>query len=231
MTIESIFKEAFSKVASAKSADAYKPNIVDNDDDADSTPVGLQSVVAASKKLLDINRGLTTPDERDSLRYKKIYNTDDLISERVSLDAGKLKNALIFKLAKLKSLQNLSSGYFDPYATGHIVGNSLSAPSEEINPLQVLDQSYRVTQMGEGGIGSDSAITVEAQNVHPSQFGFFDTVSTPESIRAGIDARLASMTRLGNDGKLYTKLKDKKSGKYVWMTPDEIEDSVVGLPE
>lgn len=229
MTIESIFKQAFSKVATPTTS--YTPNISNDDDEDEETSVGVSSLINASKKLLDINKGLTNPDERDSLRYKKIYNTDDLISERIQLDAGKLKNALIFKLAKLKSLKNFNSGYFDPYATGHIVGNSLSAPSEEINPLQVLDQAYRVTQMGEGGIGTESAITTEAQNVHPSQFGFIDTVATPESIRAGIDARLASMTRLGTNGKLYTRLKDKKSGKYVWMTPDEVEDSVVGLPE
>lgn len=225
MTLDTLFKKAFSK----KSDVNWKSNLDDTTDD--DTSVGINSLVNASVKLLNVNKGLTEPDERDSLRFKEVYNTDNLIEERIKLDAGKLKNTLMFKLAKLKSLKNFPSGYFDSYASGHIVGNSLSSPSEEINPIQVLDQSYRMTQMGDGGIGSESAITVDAQNVHPSQFGFIDTVATPESIRAGIDARFAWKTRIGTDGKLYTKVKDIKNNKYVWLTPEEIEDSVVAFPQ
>ena len=226
MTAEEVIRQAFATTKVA-SIDFYK----NNQEDDNEVNVGVGSLLKASKKLLAINRGQVQPDERDSLRYKRIYNTDDLIKERIELDAGKLKNALMFKLSKSKSLKHFKPGFFDSYATGHIVGNSLSSPSEEINPLQILEQSYRVTQMGEGGIGSESAITNDAQNVHPSQFGFIDPNETPESLRAGIDVRLAYNTRISNDGKLLTKVKDRSTGKYVWMTPDEIEDNTIALPE
>ena len=227
MDIDSILKEAFKDAKTIKTASIdYK--IEDSEEDA---PVGLNSLVNASKKLLAINRGQVEPDERDSLRYKRIYGTDDLIKERIDLDAGKLKNTLMFNLSKNKSLKYFKPGYFDSYATGHIVGNSLSAPSEEINPLQILEQAYRVTQMGEGGIGSEEAITAEAQNVHPSQFGFIDPNETPESIRAGIDARLVRNIRLSNDGRPLLKVREKKSGKSVWLDPEELSEAIVAFPD
>ena len=197
MDIDSILKEAFKDAKTIKTASIdYK--IEDSEEDA---PVGLNSLVNASKKLLAINRGQVEPDERDSLRYKRIYGTDDLIKERIDLDAGKLKNTLMFNLSKNKSLKYFKPGYFDSYATGHIVGNSLSAPSEEINPLQILEQAYRVTQMG------------------------------PESIRAGIDARLVRNIRLSNDGRPLLKVREKKSGKSVWLDPDELSEAIVAFPD
>lgn len=53
---------------------------------------------------------------------------------------------------------------------------------------------------------------------------------TGNSEKIGVDVRLASMTRIGKNGKLYTLLRDRKTGKKVWMTPDEIEDNIVSFP-
>lgn len=228
MSTQSILKKVLNKKATNIKIASITYNVKEEDTDV---PVGVNSLISASKKLLAINRGQTDPDERDSLRYKKIYNTDDLIKERIDLDAGKLKNILMFNLSKNKSLKYFKPGYFDSYALGHIVGNSLSSPSEEINPLQILEQAYRVTQLGEGGIGSEQAVTVDAQNVHPSIFSFIDPSETPESNRAGIDVRLVPSVRLGYDGNPYTKVKDKRTGRYVWLNPDEIGDAIVAFPQ
>ena len=54
---------------------------------------------------------------------------------------------------------------------------------------------------------------------------------TGNSEKIGVDVRLASMTRLGKNGKMYTLLRDRKTGRKVWMTPDEIEDNIVKFPE
>ena len=226
-----VFKQKTASVA-IKSTGAF-PKFEASTIDAASekAPVGLDSLLKASKKLLAINRGEVDPDERDSMRFKRVYNTDDLIAERVRMDAGKLRNSLMYKLNNIKSLKYFPSGAFDSYATGHIVGSPLSLPSEEVNPIFNLDQQSRVIVFGQGGISSAEAITEDSQNVHPSQFGVIDVVVGPESEKIGVDARLASMTRIGKkDGKLYTMLKDRKTGKKVWMTPDEIEDQIVSFP-
>ena len=142
--------------------------------------LSLPLILSASKKVLDINKGITEPDERDALYYKRIMNTSDLIAERIKLDADGVGKKLMFKVANQGSLKNFPSGIFNNYTKGMIVGNSLSSPLEEINPIQLLEQAHRITGMGQGGIGTSRAITSESQNVHPSQFGFYDVIAGPE---------------------------------------------------
>lgn len=220
-----------SSPASAGASGNYMPKFQVSESDAayEKVPVGVDSLVAASKKLLAINRGEIEPDERDSLKFKRVYNVDDLLAERTRMDAGKLRNNIMFKLSKARSLKHLPSGVLDSYMTGHIIGNALSLPSEEINPLYLQDQQSRVTVFGQGGISSPDAVSTEAQNVHPSIFGFLDAVAGPEGIRIGVDARLAQNTRLGMDGRLYTRVRNKRTGKLVWLTPDELETATIAF--
>lgn len=204
----------------------------DFDDGYEKVPVGVKSLIGASKKLLAINRGETESDDRDALKYKRILNVDDLMAERVRMDAGKLRNNIMYRLSKARSLKHFPTNVFDSYVLGHIVGNSLSLPSEEINPLYLLDQQSRTTLFGQGGIGSADAISKEAQNVNPSQFAYLDPLASPDGLKAGADLRLAHNTRIGKkDGRLYTQVRDRKTGKVIWITPDELSDATVLFPD
>jgi len=141
---------------------------------------GLDGLVASSEKLLAMNRGLQEPDDRDSPQFKRIWNTHDLVRERIVRDAGSLRRQMMRRLAKMRSLKPIHAGYFDDYVRKQFVSNPLSSPLEEINPMHLLENSRRVTLMGPGGIGSEDAITEEAQSVNTGQFGFMDPVSGPE---------------------------------------------------
>ncbi|MFA9289314.1 MAG: hypothetical protein ACEQSA_05565, partial [Weeksellaceae bacterium] len=92
---------------------------------------------------------------------------------------------------------------------GLLVGNALSSPLEEINPMHIVEQSRRITAMGPGGLPSSDSITSEAQALHPSSFGFIDIIAGPESERAGVDVRAAMGTKLGSDGKIYQRFRDR----------------------
>lgn len=223
-----------SPVVNNEKEDQYKPFpkfTTDEDDGYERANVGIASLIESTKKLLAVNRGEAEPDERDSLKYKRIYNVDDLLAERTRMDAGKIRNAMMYKLSKARSLKNMPSGIFDSYMKGHIIGNPLSLPSEEINPIYLLDLQSKATVFGEGGIGNPDAVTPESQNVHPSQFGLIDPLASPDGMRAGSDVRLANGTRITNNGKLITRLRNRKTGKIEWLTPDEIAEHVVGFPE
>ncbi len=203
---------------------------IDNNDD-DYVGIGTQGILAATEKLLAINRGLIPPDERDSWRFKTILTPDRLLKERIALDADKVRFNLMRRVAKDKSLRSVHMSAFDPYAHGLIIGNSLSQPLEEINPLQLAEQANSVTGMGPGGIGSEDAITEEAQNVTPSQFGFISALEGPESSRAGIDTRRAWGSKVGSNGKIYQRFFDKRKNVYTWLSPDDVAESVVQLPD
>lgn len=210
--------------------------MITQDEDGELVPVGLHGILASTEKLLAVNRGLVDPDERDSYGFKRVYSVDKHLGERIRLDAGHIRRGLMRNAAKLRSLKGAYPFIFDSYAQGMIIGdpgkaNPLSSPLEEINPLHILEQARRITQMGPGGIGSSEAITEEAQSVHPSQFGFVSAIEGPESERIGIDTRLATGARIGSDGRIYQQFKNRKSQQLEWLTPEDVESKVVGLPQ
>jgi hypothetical protein len=168
------------RVGSHKMAARVQREVPSSSHDDEDVPVGLHGIMAATEKLLAVNRGLVPTDERDSLEFKRLHTTDQLLGERVRLDADKTRLNVLRRAAKTRNLSGLHPGHFDAYAEGHLLGNPLSMPLEEINPLHLVEQARRVTQMGPGGLGSDEAITDEARALHPSQFGFLSSIEGPE---------------------------------------------------
>jgi DNA-directed RNA polymerase beta subunit len=102
---------------------------------------------------------------------------------------------------------------------------------EEINPMHIREQMRRITLMGDGGLTSDDSISTDAQNVHPSEFGFIDSISGPESSRIGVDTRAAYGSKIGSDGNVYQRFFDRKKNKHVWLSARDLEGKIVGLPD
>ena len=238
--VRSILRKLGASEENIKEATTLKPQErkwthFDLEPDEDYQSLGVDGVIAASEKLLAVNRGLETPDERDSWAYKKIYTPDKQLRLRVKMDAGgpnqKLLGTLARRIAYKKNLSSIHPGEFNPYMEGAIIGNPLAMPLEEINPLHLVTQHRRVTHMGPGGIGSDDAISESMQTIHPSQFGFISPLETPESGRVGVDARMAWNTRVGSDGRLYQRFRDSRTGKFRWMSPWDLQGLTVGIPD
>jgi DNA-directed RNA polymerase beta subunit len=238
MTREDIYNiitknAAVSPVVNAlrKTVPEVQPRKDPDDDGEEYAPVGVDGLLAATEKLLAVNRGLEPTDERDSLVFKRFHTTDKLLAERVKLDADKTRQKLMYMSAKRKNLKMLHPFMFDGYANGMLLGNPLSAPLEEINPLHLMEQSRRATQMGPGGIGSDQAITEDMQAIHGSQFGFLSTLEGPESEKIGIDTRMAWGTKIGSDGKLYQLFRQRSTGKLKYMSPEDLDGKTLKLPD
>lgn len=208
---------------------ARPPRVVE--DEPHDVSAGLDSVIHSTKKLLAVNRGQAEPDERDSLMFRNILGPDRLMTERVQLDAGKLRLNAMRRLSRMRTLKGLTPGHFDGYATGLIVGNPLSSPLEEINPMHLVEQSRRITQMGPGGLPSEESISSEAQALHPSSFGFLDILAGPESSRIGVDTRAAWGTKIGSDGKIYQRFYDRKKGVHRWLSPEDLHGKTLGIPD
>lgn len=214
-----------------KTIPEVKPRKDVMDDDEEYVPVGLDGLLSASEKLLAVNRGLEKTDDRDSLVFKRFMTTDKLLAEGVKMDADKIRQKAMYAVAKHKNLRSLHPYAFDSYSERMILGNPLTAPLEEINPLHLMEQARRATQMGPGGIGSDNAITEDMQAIHASQFGFLSTLEGPESEKIGIDTRMAWGTKIGSDGKLYQMFRDRRTGKIRYMSPEDLDNATVKLPD
>jgi len=200
-------------------------------EDPDEQHLEIDDIIRGSYKLLAINRGEAKPDDRDALQYKRIYSTGDLIGERVKIDANKTARTLMRKLAKRRSLEYLPGNFLNNYTEGQLVGNQLSSPGEETNPILLYDQLFRITQMGPGGIGSDSAVTESMQNVNPSEFGFLDPIAGPESGRAGVDVRATHNSRLGSDGRIYQKFFNPRLKRYEWLNARDLQGKALAFKD
>ncbi len=201
------------------------------EEDPNDVSAGLDAVLHSTHKLLAVNRGQADPDERDSLMFRTVRGPAELMQERASLDAGKLRQSAMRRLSRIRSLKGLVPGHFDGYAEGLIVGNPLSSPLEEINPMHLVEQARRITQMGPGGLPSEDSISAEAQALHPSSFGFLDILAGPESSRIGVDTRAAWGTKIGSDGKIYQRFLDRRAGVHRWLSPQDLDGKVLGLPD
>lgn len=202
-----------------------------DDDGEEYQGVGIDGLLASTEKLLAINRGLVDTDERDSMKFQKILTRPALFRERIKMDSGKLARTAMYRVAKMKNLSGIQPGYFNGYVDSVLVGNPLTSPLEEINPMQLVENSRRITRMGPGGLSSSDSITEDSQAVHPSQFGFISPIEGPESERAGIDVRMALGARIGSNGRIYQKMFDRRKNRFRWMSPEDLDGLVVKIPD
>jgi len=226
LTYEKIFAQTKKAFEDSKPSSSTVSQKIEDD-----VPVNPDAIMAITEKLLAVNKGQAEPDERDSLEFKRIHTPDKLFAERIKMDAGKIRRIAMRRVSKMRNLSPIGVAHFDPYTEGLIVSHPLSSPIEETNPLSLVEQSRRITQMGPGGIPSDDSITEDAQSLHPSVFGFLSCIGGPESSRIGVDTRLAWGANVGSDGKIYQKLLNRRTGKLQYVSPDDLSGRVVGIPQ
>lgn len=213
----------FSKLAAVKPVEVKKEFELD-DDGEEYIPVGVDGLLASTEKILAVNKGIVPPDERDSLRFKKIHRTHNLLNERIRMDGPKIRKYILFQAAKRKNLDGLGNYPFDKYVTDHLLQNPLSSPLEEINPMQLSEAARRITQMGPGGLGSAQSITTDAQAVHPSQFGFISPLEGPECFPENPGTKLFSKKGWVPISKvtLDTELACRIRGRLEFHTPSKV---------
>tara|TARA_R110002110_G_scaffold8326_8_gene41894 strand:- start:10354 stop:11019 length:666 start_codon:yes stop_codon:yes gene_type:complete len=210
---------------------AHHRYLADDDEHEAYASIGLDGLLAATEKLLAVNRGIADPDDRDSLPNDRVYTVDRLLAERVKLDHGRTLRKIMGRVSRSRNLSPVGADAFGEYTVGYIKSNPLVPALEEINPMHILEQKRRLTKMGPGGIGDPNAITEDMQAVSATQFGFIDPIAGPESEKAGIDVRLAHGTRIGSDGRIYQLLLNRNTSKKEWISPSSLRGKTLKLPD
>lgn len=190
--------------------------------------VGVDTLLDTTKKLLRVNKGESEEDSRDDTAFQKLLGPDDIIAERLEKGTPMLRQ-LLWKISGKGDLNKVPNGVFDKLVDSALIGTGLGMPLEEVNPIELMDSQYRVTRLGEGGISSIEAIPESARNVHPSHMGFVDILRTPESLKAGVDARMAYNLKKSRDGLLYAQL-ITPTGDKVWKSTQDVSNAVVAFP-
>lgn len=205
--------------------------VADDDEHESYAPIGIEGLLAATEKVLAVNRGVAEPDDKDSPTNDRVYTQDRLMAERVKLDQGKTLRMLMGRFNRSRSLSSFTPDSFSSYTLDALKGNPLIPAPEEVNPMHLVEQRRRITKMGPGGIGDPNAITLGMNSVHAGQFGFIDPVAGPESSFAGVDTRLAYGTRVGSDGRIYQVMRNRRTGKLEWVSPVSLKGKTIKLPD
>lgn len=192
-----------------------------------------QALMSASKKLLTAYNSAEDLDERDNIAFKQIKGAEDFIAERIQLDGRGLRNKIISKIERSGAHTIDRAIPAAPFTRGirtFLTTSDLSSNPTQINPMEILDQSVRITSLGEGGISSERAIPLEARHLHTSSAGILDPVRTPESGKAGIDIRAGVYMARDGEGNIYTAMKDPKTKQSRYVPASELVDKTVAFP-
>lgn len=188
------------------------------------------AMLASTRKLRGVFNGEIDVDDRDSLAYQHIMGPEDLLAERVEKDAGQTSRRLLWRATFRKSLDPvLNAGTRTRQLYTALLSSGLGQAVEESNPLDVADQMGRLTRLGEGGLPGEDSIPDEARAVQPSFVGFLDAVRTSESMKAGVDNRVAYRTMKGSDGRLYARMIDR-DGREVDVPSTAVPTSIIAFP-
>jgi DNA-directed RNA polymerase subunit beta' len=197
-------------------------------------------LLRASKRILGVNRGTEVADDRDSIEFKTLHHVDDMLPERITRLGRLLKRKLLLRLGKPGSTiaKGFGVNWLNPGTVGYFMGDGeieggLASTAEAANPLAILSEHSKVTLMGEGGIGSERAVTLDARLFRPGSANFVDAVHSPEGSQTGITTHLSWNTRkAGNKIEaMFRKVTNGKAGEPVWLTAEAANDAVVGYPE
>ena len=191
-----------------------------------------EALLTATRKILDVNRGKAETDSRDSLAFQDVYDISDFLSDKIKNDQGGAMRKVLWKLTgRGQDMKKIPASLLDQHVNHLFTASGVAQAVEEINPSDMYDQTMRVSRLGEGALPSIDMAPKESRNVQPSYFGYVDPVIAPESLRIGLDMRLARNVRRGKDRQLYTQLISAKTGKPEWVGVRQATDMNNGFPE
>ena len=192
--------------------------------------VELSAIVDATRKMIAVSRGEQDTDDRDSMEFQEVRDASDLFKERITRDAGMAIRKLLWKITNKGNLSPVRAGILDDQMEGALYASGLGTPLEEINPLEILDKTLRITKMGEGGVSSLDSVPDSSREVQPSQFGVVDPIQTAESSKVGIDLRTAIGTYKGSDGQIYSQMMNARTGEEKPVSARNLAQSVIAFP-
>ena len=196
----------------------------------DDDKISPKVLLAASEKLIKINKKEQEPDDRDNLKFSKFIGMEDYVEEHILRDAGRYQKKAASKMQQKKDLSWLTPGFFTPQVRSVIIGNTLAHNVEGINPLEHWDNSNHVSKMGLGGIPGIESVPYSSRQVNTSSFGFFDPVHISETEKVGVVNFIANNVIKGRDGKLYRVMKTP-DGKLKWVDHEEILSRQAKIPD
>jgi len=189
------------------------------------------TLLAASDRLLAINKGDREPDNRDSLRFKELWSIEDHLPERILNSSKRIEFKIKNNLDRKDSVKSIvTPDIFNVPVKAYFTSTSLSQQPNQTNPIDMVGGFLRTTILGTGGISSDLAISDDAKLIDSSHLGFLDPIHTPEGKRSGISGHLSlGVSKIGNNPTI--RVFSTASGKYENRSPADLSGKAVAFPD
>lgn len=142
--------------------------------------------LTALKDFIAIARGQKEPTNRDSYLFKEFRNAEDLFAERLEF----VKPRLLAKIRRNLALKDDITEIVGTHIFAEPVRSMFSQLAlvnyaKQTNPLRIINNSHRVTLLGEGGIQSEYAISLNARALDPAFLGTVDPLHLPQADAIG----------------------------------------------
>lgn len=192
-----------------------------------------QDLLAATEYLLQLEKGLTTIDDIDHLKNRRVRTVGELVQIQFGVGLLRLekyiRTYLTQKTIALDSImepKNQIVGVRQPFlssqehlpqdlqvliptkplnsALREFFGTSpLSQLMDQMNPLAELTHKRRLTSLGPGGVTRDNA-TLDIRGIHPSHYGRICPIETPEGKNTGLVNSITTYARVNPFGIIET---------------------------
>ena len=190
-------------------------------------------LLASAERILDVANGKSEADDRNDIKFKTIHNIYTYAKERLTVPD--IRNQITRKykaqMTKNNKIDDIhSSAIIGKPFNALFTSTSLSQLASQNNPTSIYANISKATVMHEGGITSHYMVSPSARAVHPSHFGIFDPIYTPESEDIGVVHQVTGVGFMDtNKNKLHVKVKDLKTGDTMIIPADEFSTQPIAL--
>jgi DNA-directed RNA polymerase subunit beta len=196
-----------------------------------------EDFIAATKYLINLNKGEGTLDDIDHLGSRRVRTvgellanqcrvglarTERLVKERMTLFDVNIEGMTPQKLINPKALSAVIRDFFGR--------SQLSQFMDQTNPLAELTHKRRLSALGPGGLSRDRA-GFEVRDVHPSHYGRICPIETPEGPNIGLISSMSTFARINEFGFIETPYRKVENGRVTekidYLTADREENYLV----
>lgn len=194
-----------------------------------------EAILSAGRKILRVYNQEEPEDDRDDLANQTLHTPDTYFKERIEKDAAKAlvpRWKLKLNHTSTPTLQNLGiSGSLTSPLRSLLTGSALAQSPTQINPVEIIDGSVKVTRLGEGGIGDTRAVPESTREQHDSHLGVLDYVRTPESETVGIDVRASVYSAVDAHGKMHGVFINPRTKKAEYVPVSKLRTSKIAFSD
>ena len=157
--------------------------------------------------LISLKHGITSVDDIDHLKNRRVKASGELIQSQVSTGLIRLEKTIREKMKKFKKGHTLSSLITTKPINGALrefFGSSpLSQYLDQTNPLAEITHKRRLSSLGPGGISRETA-GMAVRGIHPTHYGRICPIETPEGRNAGLVNSITIHAQITSNGFIKT---------------------------